>query len=63
MFSWVYSNCLISRICVVIYPPFGSIENITWVIVFMVFKLTTIIMHSYMEIGRASCRERVLVAV
>ena len=48
MFNWVYSNCVISHISVVIYPPFGSIENITWVIVFMVFKLTTTIMHSYM---------------
>ena len=48
MCNWVYSDCIILCICVVIYPPIGSIENLTWVIVFMVFKLTTIIMHSYM---------------
>ena len=55
MFNWVYSNCVISRICVVIYSPFGSIENITWVIVSMVFKLTTIIMHSYITMHDNSC--------
>ena len=37
MCNWVYSNCIILCICVVIYPPIGSIENLTWVIVFMVF--------------------------